>query len=168
MKNGDEKSGLYIIDLSLRDGNGIDIVKWLRKNRKSSVPIIIISGHGDPQNIISGLDSGSDDYIVKPFSPDELIARIKAVLRRPGEIHAREVLVHNSIRFDLGTRETYVGGRRVHLTRTEQLILEIFMGNVGTMVGKEKIISHVWGGCNYMDFPDNTLSVHISNMKRKL
>lgn len=101
-------SQLYIVDISLRDGSGFDIVKRLRKDGKSKVPIIIISGYGDSQNIIYGLDLGADDYLRKPFVPDELIARVRAVLRRPETISKQPVLKYMDITLDLNTREVHV------------------------------------------------------------
>ena len=108
MRHGDADSQLYIIDISLGDGTGFDIVRWLRQNKQSTVPIIMISGYGDSQNIIYGLDLGADDYLTKPLVPDELIARVKAILRRPSIINAGEIIRYKNISFHTHTREVYV------------------------------------------------------------
>jgi len=90
MRHGDIRSQLYIVDISLRDGSGFDIIKWLR-NGKSRAPIIIISGYGDTSRITYGLDLGADDYLVKPVQPDELVARIRAILRRPNTLSSERI-----------------------------------------------------------------------------
>lgn len=168
MEKGDSKSQLYIVDLSLRDGSGFDVVKWLRKDAKSQAPIIMISGYGDPQNKIYGLDNGADDYLVKPFLPEELIARINAILRRPSRMEEGETLVHNGISFDPKKREVSLEGSPVRLTRTEQILLETLMRKPGTAVSRESLISEAWGSFRMGDVSENTLSAHISNIKRKL
>lgn len=144
MKHGDAKSQLYIVDISLRDGSGFDIVNWLRDTQKSMAPIIIISGYGDLENKIHGLDSGADDYLIKPFLPEELISRIKAIMRRPRDMIYEKTLNFKDICFDVSKRKMSVGGYQVHLTRTEQLILEVLLKNIGEIVSRETIIAYVW------------------------
>lgn len=106
--------------------------------------------------------------MVKPFQPEELIARINAILRRPRKIDTKKVLKHKRIKFDIEHREIFLDGVQVFLTRTEQIILETLMESIGTVVSKEKIIANVWGSHKYADVSDNTLSAHISNMKKRL
>lgn len=168
MKHGDAKSQLYIVDISLRDGSGFDIVNWLRDTQKSMAPIIIISGYGDLENKIHGLDSGADDYLIKPFLPEELISRIKAIMRRPRDMIYEKTLNFKDICFDVSKRKMSVGGYQVHLTRTEQLILEVLLKNIGEIVSRETIIAYVWWSHKYEDVSDNNLSVHVRNIKRKL
>lgn len=168
MKRGDAKSQLYIVDLSLRDGSGFDIVTWLRDEQKTMAPIIMISGYGDVENKIHWLDSGADDYLIKPFLPEELISRIRAIMRRPRDVIYGKTLNFKDICFDLSKREVSVGGYQVHMTRTEQLILEILLKNIWEIVYREQIIAHVWGSHKYEEVSDNNLSVHIRNIKRKL
>ncbi len=144
MKHGDSTSELYIVDLSLGDGTGFDIIRWLRKDKHSRVPIIIISGYGDSQNIVYGLGIGADDYITKPFVPEELIARIKAVLRRPQQSLIEPVLSYKNITFDTGTMETRIDNKPLYLSRNESLMVEAFLSNQNKILTREQIISHVW------------------------
>lgn len=168
MKHGDSTSELYIIDLSLGDGTGFDIIRWLRKDKHSRVPIIIISGYGDSQNIVHGLGIGADDYITKPFVPEELIARIKAVLRRPQNTLIEPVLSYKTITFDTGTMETKISEKTVYLSRNESLMVEAFLSNQNKILTREQIIAHVWGGHHLSDVSDNTINVTLSNIRKKL
>jgi DNA-binding response OmpR family regulator len=100
MRYGDAKSQLYIIDISLGDGSGFDIIRWLRENANSLSPILIISGYGNSEKIIYGLNIGGDDYIIKPINPEELIARVKALMRRPSILISDKILLYKSISYN--------------------------------------------------------------------
>ncbi|MDD5377259.1 MAG: response regulator transcription factor [Candidatus Gracilibacteria bacterium] len=168
MQHGDASSELYIIDLSLGDGTGFDIIRWLRKNKDSCVPIIIISGYGDSQNIIYGLELGADDYLTKPLVPDELIARVKAILRRPHGLMNEGIMRYRNISFNTATKETRVGNDIIYLTKNESLIVETFLSNQKKILTRERLISNVWGGHHLSDVSDNTINVTLSNIRKKL
>ncbi len=168
MKNANANSDLYIIDLSLGDGSGFDIIDWLRKEKHSLAPIIIMSGYADSQNVIYGLDIGADDYITKPFVPDELIARIKAILRRPRTTMIAPVVKYKNIAFNTATREAKIGNKPVYLTRNETLVVEMFLVNQKKIISRERLISSVWGWTGLGDVSDNTINVTISNIRKKL
>ena len=129
MAQGDANSQLYIVDISLWDGSGFDIISWLRTKVECKAPIIIMSGYGDSENIIYGLNIGADDYLTKPFVPDELIARVKALLRRPVDMLPQKLLQYKNITFDPVTKEVMVWSTKLHLGHKEKMILEFFMTN---------------------------------------
>lgn len=167
MQNGDDMAHLYIIDISLGDGSGFDIIKWIRTTKKNHAPIIITSGYGDSENIIYGLNIGADDYMTKPFIPDELIARVKALLRRPAWAIAPFVLRYGNISLDIAARTTRFGAESVHLTGKEMLMLELFINNVGKVVSRERLITHVWWGNKLADVSDNTINASLSMLRKK-
>lgn len=168
MQHGDASSELYIIDLSLWDGTGFDIIRWLRKNKDSCVPIIIISGYGDSQNIIYWLELGADDYLTKPLVPDELIARVKAILRRPHGLMNEGIMRYRNISFNTATKETRVWNDIIYLTKNESLIVETFLSNQKKILTRERLISNVWWGHHLSDVSDNTINVTLSNIRKKL
>lgn len=128
----------------------------------------MISGYGDSQNIIYGLDIGADDYITKPVIPDVLIARVKAILRRPNISQESPILTYKDIKFYTGTKEVFVGNTQVFLTKNEILILELFISQIGKVVSREELITHVWGACNEELVSDNNINVTLSKIRKKL
>ncbi len=168
MKHYDTSSDLYIIDISLWDGSGFDIIEWLRKKAECKAPIIIMSGFGESEKIIHGLGIGADDYLVKPFLPEELIARIKALLRRPANIILHQPLIYKDIMFHPETHEVLVSGVPIHLTHKELMLLMLFLSHKGQVVSRAKLISNVWGGNDMDDVSDNTINVTLSKVRKKI
>ncbi len=168
MSNPDTTSQLYIIDISLWDGNGFDIVEWLRTTVKTNVPILIMSGYGDSEKIIYGLNIWADDYLTKPFVPDELIARVRALLRRPNEIVEKSELKFKSIVFDKKTREVRVNNQKIYLTQKESILLEYLLEEKDRIISREKLITYVWWGDRMDEVTDNTINVTISKLRRKI
>ncbi len=168
MRRGNADSQLYIVDLSLGDGSGFDIIRWLRENRNSHVPIIMVSGHGDSQNIIYGLELGADDYLIKPLVPEELMARIKAMLRRPNNFVSSTIITYKNLVFDIDTKMVKIGDIGVHLAKKESLILELFLTNQGKILTREQLVTSVWGGGQADDITDNTINATISKVRKKL
>jgi DNA-binding response OmpR family regulator len=168
MDHGSHDSQLYIIDISLRDGSGFDIIKYLRTSKKSKAPIIIVSGYSDSEKIIYGLDLGADDFLVKPIVPEVLIARIQAVLRRPTNYLESKVLRFKDIVFDTHSKITTVNKIVIRLTKKESLILETFLTSIGRVVSRERLISEAWGGDSLFDITDNTINVTLSTLRKKL
>lgn len=167
MKNWDATSQLYIVDISLWDGSGFDIIRWLRKWR-SKAPIIIVSGYGDSENTIYWLNLGADDFLIKPLIPEVLIARVKAILRRPVNYIDKTLVTYKDITFDTSTKETFTSGVRTPLTHKEALILETFITNQGKIVTRDRLITEVWGGHRLLEVSDNNINVMLSNVRRKL
>ncbi|HHX02578.1 MAG TPA: response regulator transcription factor [Firmicutes bacterium] len=160
------KPDLIILDLMLPGKDGYDVCKAIR--RTSNVPIIMLTAKETELERVLGLELGADDYITKPFSPLELIARIKAVLRRSSgqeDDEADEYTV-GSIFMKVGTREVLVKGKQVDLTRKEFDLLHTFMQNAGKVLTREFLLQKVWG--YEYEGETRTVDVHIRHLRRKL
>ena len=160
---------LVLLDLMLPGMNGEDVCRTLRQ--ESNVPIIMVTARVEEEDRLAGLDMGADDYITKPFSPRELAARVRAVLRRSDREHAREqetggVLAVDEIVVDLNGRTVRVAGKSVGLTPTEYRLLTYFMESAGRTVSREQIIQNSFG--YEFDGFDRTVDTHISNLRRKI
>ena len=161
---------LLVLDLMLPDGDGMEICKSLKGDpRRSVLPIIILTAKGEKSDIVLGLEFGADDYLVKPFSPSELVARVKAVLRRsmaPGPDREELVCIGEHLAIDPGRHSAVVDGRPVSLTSTEFSILLILSRNPGWVFSREKILDALWG--DEKDVIDRTIDVHIKHLREKL
>jgi len=168
---GVEKSrpDLIILDLMLEDMDGLEICKKIKNDEKrKTIPVIMLTARVEEIDKILGLELGADDYVTKPFSPKELMARIKAVLRRggkPGEsshvVHLGNILSINSEKFQVS-----VQGKNIDLTTTEFKILEILSNHPGWVFSREKILDHIWGYDKAVI--DRTIDVHIRHLREKL
>ncbi len=155
---------VILLDRQLPDGDGIDLIRHLRAHN-SQVPVIVITARGSLPERIGGLDHGADDYITKPFAIDELLARIRAVLRRPAERRPLHVRV-GALAFDLDGREANVAGTVIDLPRRELLVLEALIRRHGRTVLRSAIEEAVY---NYDDeIQSNSLDSHISRLRKKL
>jgi two-component system response regulator RegX3 len=161
---------LVLLDLMLPDGSGYDVCRHLRS--ESDVPIIILTARGEETDRVVGLELGADDYVVKPFSAREVVARIRAVLRRAGD-GAREpadassgALEVGDLRLDPGRRAATLRGAELELTRREFELLELLMREAGNVVSRERLIDEVWD-VNWFG-STKTLDVHVSSLRRKL
>jgi two-component system, OmpR family, response regulator RegX3 len=157
---------LVLLDVMLPDGSGLDVCRELR--RDSRVPIIMLTARGEEADRIVGLELGADDYIVKPFSAREVVARIRAVLRRadvpePAEEGAIEI---GGVRLDPARREVTKNGETIELSRKEFDLLHLLMRNAGSVVRRERLIDEVWD-TNWFG-STKTLDVHVSGLRRKL
>ena len=152
-----------ILDLVLPDGSGTDVTRELRQ--WSDAPIIVVSAVGDEAEKIAALDAGADDYVTKPFAIGELLARLRAALRRttPG---AEPLVSFGDVRIDLEKQLVEVGGRPVHLTPHEFGILRLLAQNPGKLLTHRTILREVWGPA-YGD-ESNYLHVYVSQLRRKL
>lgn len=159
---------LIILDLMLPDADGMDICKSLRKSEKfANVPVIILTAKGDEMDKVLGLELGADDYITKPFSPRELTARVKAVLRRDdGTQKTKTLKVADVIELDLQKYETYVSGKKVELTSTEFKILRLLSERKGWVYSRDQILDYL--GLQEKGVLDRTVDVHIKNLREKL
>jgi two-component system, OmpR family, KDP operon response regulator KdpE len=152
-----------ILDLLLPDGTGVDVCRELRT--WSQAPIILVSAVGDEDEKIAALDAGADDYVTKPFAVGELLARLRAALRRAGPA-GEPVLVVGPIKVDLDRTSVEVDGRVVHLTPHEFALLRLFAQNEGKLLTHRTILREVWGPA-YGD-ESNYLHVYVSQLRRKL
>jgi two-component system response regulator RegX3 len=157
---------VVLLDLSLPDADGRDVCRQLRLH--SDVPIIMVTASGTVTDRVVGLELGADDYVVKPFAVGEVIARIRAVLRR-GRVttssEADELVVHE-LRLDPGARRTWLGGLELELTRKEFDLLARLARDAGKVVTREELMSDVWD-MNWFG-STKTLDVHIAWLRRKL
>ena len=155
---------LAILDIMLPKKDGISLCKSLRDDNVN-LPIILITAKGEIEDKILGLDSGADDYLVKPFSFDELVARLHALLRRPHETLPEELRAYDLL-LNPVTREVFRGAEKIDLTLKEFELLQYLMRHPNQVMGREDIFAHIW------DFADSSLSnvidVHIKNLRRKL
>ncbi len=161
-----DEPDVVLLDLSLPDGDGRDICRQLRGD--SDVPIIMVTASGSVTDRVVGLELGADDYIVKPFAVGEVVARIRAVLRRPREgasTRPTEVTL-GELRIDLGARRTWVADREIELTRKEFDLLARLARDAGRVVTRETLMSDVWD-LNWFG-STKTLDVHIAWLRRKL
>jgi two-component system cell cycle response regulator CtrA len=155
---------LILLDIMLPDMEGYDVVRKLRAAKKDT-PVLILSGLGKPQAKVKGFGLGADDYIVKPFDGQELVARIQAIVRR-SKGFSRSVLNVGSLSLDLGAREVTVEGRPVHLTGKEYAILELLTLRKGIVLTTEAFLNHLYGG---MDEPEvKIIDVFICKLRKKL
>jgi two-component system, OmpR family, KDP operon response regulator KdpE len=152
-----------ILDLVLPDGTGTDVVRQLRG--WSSAPVIVLSALGDEREKVAALDAGADDYVTKPVGIDELIARLRAVLRRAVP-SAEPVLVIGGLEVDLEKRELRVDGKPVHLTPLQFDLLRVLAANEGKLLTHRMILQQVWGPGYGSE--SNLLHVHVSQLRRKI
>ena len=157
---------LVLLDIGLPDGSGLDVCRELRSS--SSVPIIILSARGEEADRVVGLELGADDYVVKPFSAREVIARIRAVLRRAGTpTGAGDGPIEiGGVRLDPARRSTTLDGTPVELARKEFDLLALLMREAGAVVTRERLIDEVWD-VNWFG-STKTLDVHIGALRKKL
>ena len=159
-----ESYDLIILDLGLPDGDGLDLLREWRRNGFKE-PVLILSARDSVQDRVKGLDLGADDYLPKPFSFEELLARVRSQLRRQSEV--RETLIeYRGIRLDLLNQTAQLNGQSVDLTRREFALLEMFMQNPGRILARTLISEKIWAS-NY-DIDTNLLDVYMSRLRAKL
>ncbi len=159
---------LIILDLMLPDADGFDVCKQLKRDTHyAGIPIIMLTAKGDEMDRILGLEFGADDYVVKPFSVRELVARVKAVLRR-GVSEKKEKLIRigEDLLIDLQKYETIFKGEKLDLTSTEYKILSLLARKKGWVYSRNQILDYLWG--NDKIVVDRTIDVHIRNLREKL
>jgi two-component system KDP operon response regulator KdpE len=156
---------LILLDLFLPDMDGKDLLRQLRK--RTSAPIVVMSARNEESEIIACLDSGADDFITKPFTMGELLARIRAALRRAFGGPQSEAFTAGGLRVDFDRREVFVGQEQVRLTATEYHLLNVLVHHAGRVRTHHQLIHEVWGSIQYQDAV-HLLRVTVSNLRRKL
>jgi len=156
---------LILLDLGLPGMGGKQVTSSLRE--WTQTPIIILSVQGDESEKIAALDAGADDYLTKPFGAGELLARIRAALRRVGQPEGGPVFVTGELTVDLVDRSVRLGGEDVQLTPTEYSLLKAFVVHANKLLTHRQLVREVWGGAHYED-TQHLLRVNISNLRRKL
>lgn len=162
------KPELLVLDLMLPGIDGIEVCRALKSQRDTSgIPIIMLTARADEIDKIIGLEMGADDYLTKPFSPRELVARVKAVLRRSSKVATQEgELLLGKLKLNFSRYEVFLNGERVELTPKEYELLKLFATNIGKAFSREMLLEKVWG---YEYFGDTrTVDVHVRHIRAKL
>jgi two-component system, OmpR family, KDP operon response regulator KdpE len=152
-----------ILDLILPDGDGVEICRSIRE--WSQMPILVLSAVGEEREKVRALDAGADDYVTKPFGPDELIARLNAALRRAGRVDEPTVSA-DGLEIDLAGHRVTRDGEEIHLTPKEFDLLRVLARNRGRLMTHRTLLGEVWGHAYEDD--THTLRVHIANLRRKI
>lgn len=162
-----EKPELIVLDIMLPGKDGVEILKEIRSNPETrKIPVIMATAKGTEMDRIQGLDTGADDYLVKPFGVMEMVSRIKAVLRRCEPDEKEEVLSIGEITLSDKEHLVTVNGEKVVLTFKEFEILKLFMNNPGIVFSRDKLLSEVWG-IDYLG-ESRTVDMHIKTLRQKL
>ena len=160
----DHRPRLVVLDVGLPDVDGLEVCKRLRTT--SQIPVIFLTARDSEVDRVLGLELGGDDYVTKPFSPAELVARVKAVLRRVDGGPAAEVMQVGAVAIDAGRREVRVAGEAVELTTKEFDLLRYLAERAGLALSRQQILDGVWGYDWYGDA--RTVDVHIAQVRKKL
>lgn len=165
-----EKVSLLILDIMMPEVDGFEVCRQLRKT--SNVPVIMLTAKSSETNKIVGLELGADDYVTKPFSVSELMARVKAVLRRSaaekkdGSVADADIITRGSMVIDAKRREVLIGGEAIELTMKEFELLRLLAASPGVVFSRERILDEVWGGDTYI--VDRAIDVHVRHLRQKI
>ena len=163
IKSKETKYDLIIMDVMMPKLDGYSAVKEIRKNAQT--PVIMLSARVEEYDILFGFEIGVDDYVTKPFSPKELIARVQAVLKRSGS-PKKEIIKSDGLEIDIAGRSVYVDGKKVDMTPKEYELLFYLVENNGIAISREKLLSNVWGYDFYGD--DRTVDTHVKMLRSSL
>ncbi len=155
---------VVVLDLGLPDGDGLSVLRELRQ-RKDPVPVLVLTARGGVHDRVTGLRSGADDYVVKPFAFDELVARIEALLRRPGQLLGRSLQLAN-VMLDTESRETFVDAKVQTLAPRETAVLELLMRRKGNVVPKKLLEDQIFGISS--DLGSNAVEVYVHRLRKQL
>ncbi|MBV9858924.1 MAG: phosphate regulon transcriptional regulator PhoB [Alphaproteobacteria bacterium] len=163
----EQRVDAVLLDWMLPLVSGIEVCRQIRRSpRTRTLPVIILTARGEEADRVRGLDSGADDYVVKPFSPGELIARLRAVIRRAQPGVAEEILRHADLTMDLAAHRVSRGGKSVHLGPTEYRLLRHFLQHPNRVYSREQLLDAVWGQDAELEL--RTVDVHIRRLRKAL
>jgi len=163
----ERRPDLVVLDWMLPSLSGIEVCRRIRRMPEhKNLPIIMLTARGEETDRIRGLDSGADDYVVKPFSPSELVARIKAVLRRLRPALSEESISYSDLRMDLAAHKVTRDGAAIHLGPTEFRLLRHFLEHPGRVFSREQLLDAVWGQDVYVE--SRTVDVHVRRLRQAL
>jgi two-component system phosphate regulon response regulator PhoB len=163
----DRRPDLVLIDWMLPDMSGLELARSLKRDRETrELPIIMLTARAEESDKIAGLEGGADDYLTKPFSPRELVARINAVLRRAAPHHGDERIEFEGLALDQASHRVLVGEKTVPLGPTEYRMLEFFMTHPERVYKRDQLLDRVWGGNVYVE--ERTIDVHIRRLRKAL
>jgi len=159
---------LIVLDLMLPDTDGLELCKTLKKKDAfAAIPVIMLTAKGEETDKILGLELGADDYVTKPFSPKELVARVKAVLRRHArKVESKKIELAGRVIIDLEKFEVTIKGKKVDLTTTEFRVLQLLASRKGYVFTRDNILNYLWG--DEKAVVDRTVDVHIRHLREKL
>ncbi len=158
---------LILLDWMLPDSSGLDLARQLRRDTQTrSIPIIMLTARDAESDMVLGLESGADDYMTKPFSPRELVARIKALLRRSNPRRADEIFEHHGLRLDTASQRLTANGHEIRLGPTEYRLIRFFMTHPERVYSRAQLLDHVWGRTAYVE--ERTVDVHIRRLRKAL
>ena len=158
---------LVVLDVMMPKIDGIEVLRWIRMHR--ATPVIMLTAKTTESDRIAGLDLGADDYVVKPFSPAEVVARVRAVLRRAGlddDVATDEPLEFADLRIDPRSRRVHAGGREIELTPKEFDVLHLLASNAGKVFSRTEILEDVWDFA--FDGEPSTVTVHVRRLREKI
>ena len=163
----EDEPDLVILDWMLPGASGVEVCRRIRaRSETQDVPVIILTARGEEEDRVRGLETGADDYITKPFSVPELIARVRALLRRARPAVASEVARFGDLMLDRATRRVYRAGREIHLGPTEFRLLDCLMQRPGRVLSREQLLDLVWGRDINVEL--RTVDVHIGRLRKAL
>jgi len=163
----EHRPDVIVLDWMLPSMSGIEVCEALRRNNETKgIPIIMLSARGEEGDRIQGLDAGADDYMIKPFSPSELNARIRAVFRRFRPALSEKVLTFSDVRVDLAAHKVWRAEKEIHLSPTEFSLLQYLMEHPGRVFSREQLLDSVWGHDIYVEL--RTVDVHIRRLRKGL
>lgn len=156
---------LVLLDLGLPDGDGLDVCRRMRERHQ--MPILIVSTRGEIHDRVTGLDTGADDYIVKPFEPLEVVARVRAHLRRAQDLHGKQALIHlGRVIVDVALRDAIVDGKPAGLTSKEFQLLHLLASRRGKAVSRDYLIEQLWSGDELAS--DKNVAVYVRRLRSKI
>ena len=162
-----ELPDLVLLDWMLPDRPGIDLLRELRgQERTKALPVIMLTAKGNEADKVTGLDAGADDYVVKPFSPRELVSRIRAVFRRRAPQLAGDVIEYGPLRLDAARREVLANGNHVKMGLTEFKLLTFFMAHPDRIFSRAQLLDGVWG--DHVFIEERTIDVHMLRLRKAL
>ena len=163
----DERPDLVLVDWMLPDMSGLELTRTLKRDRETrELPVIMLTARAEEGDKVTGLESGADDYVTKPFSPRELIARINAVLRRAGAAGLDHVVEFEALKLDQQGQRITVDGQTVPLGPTEYRMLEFFMTHPERVFSRDQLLDRLWGGNVYVE--ERTIDVHVRRLRKSL
>jgi two-component system phosphate regulon response regulator PhoB len=163
----DHRPDIILLDWMLPGTSGIELLRRLRRDELTrNTPVIMLTAKGEEDNKIQGLEVGADDYITKPFAPRELVARLKAVLRRSGQLEDETVIEVKGLRLDPASHRVFIEQQAVDMGPTEFRLLKFFMTHQERAYSRGQLLDHVWGGNVYVE--ERTVDVHIRRLRKAL
>jgi two-component system phosphate regulon response regulator PhoB len=163
----DSRPDLLLVDWMLPDQSGLELTRSIKRNKETQdLPVILLTARAEEQDKVAGLEGGADDYVTKPFSPRELLARIQAVLRRTSPTASGEAIEAGALRLDPVSHRVIVGEQTVSLGPTEYRLLQFFMEHPERVYARSQLLDRVWGGNVYVE--ERTVDVHIRRLRKAL